>query len=56
MAPSLSLFFNPHPRKCLVILDREKGLREREGGRERERETSIGFLPYVPQLGIEPAT
>ena len=31
-------------------------LRERETDRERcERETPIGYLLYMPQLGIEPA-
>ena len=32
---------NPHPRICLLILEREKGRegeRERKGERERERE------------------
>ena len=27
-----------------------------EGGEERERETSIGCLPYVPRPGIKPVT
>ena len=27
-----------------------------EGGRKRGRETSIGFLSYVPQPGTDPAT
>ena len=31
-----------------------KGERERE--RERERETLMGCLPYMPGMGVEPAT
>lgn len=43
--------FNPHPRTCL---DLERG---REGGkRERERETPISSLPYLPLPGNQPAT
>ena len=47
------LFFNLHPRICLLIKGREgEGERRRKGEghrcvRERERETSIG-IRYVP--------
>ena len=34
----------------------ERGRVGREGGSERERETLICCLPYMPQLGIEPTT
>ena len=44
----VSLFFQ-FLKICLLILERE------EGGREMERETSIGCLPYMPLPGIEPA-
>ena len=47
-------FFNPHPRMCLLILERKEG-KERERNID-VRETSIGCLLYTPQLGIEPAT
>ena len=37
--------------------EREKGRgRGRGSERERERETPTVYLPYAPQLGIEPAT
>ena len=52
------LFFNPHPRICLLILERQ-GERETEGDggggekHEWEGETSIGCFPCVPQQGME---
>ena len=59
---SEQLFFNPHPRICLLILERENK-REREGERERERETSIERNNYqliashkLPDQGIKPTT
>ena len=36
--------FYPHPRTCLLILERGEG-------RERGKETSIGCLSHTPQLG-----
>ena len=50
----ISYFLNPHPRICLLILEREEK-REREK-HQCERETSIGCLSYTPRQGIEPAT
>ena len=50
------LFFNPHLSTCLLILEIEEG-RETDRQTDRhqcERETLIGWLPYVLQLGIEP--
>ena len=38
-----------------MLIDFRKREREREK-HECERETSIGSLPYAPQLGIEPET
>ena len=50
---STLLYFNPHPRICLLILEREEG-------RERERNIDMRdidrLLLYTPQLGIEPTT
>ena len=64
---TLCLFKNPHPRMCLLILDREEGRErgQRKSGRERDRdretdidmkETWTGCLPYAPTPGIEPTT
>ena len=47
-------FFYSSPKDMFIDF-REKG-RKGEGGRERERETLIGCLLYVPQPGIKPAT
>ena len=47
-------FFNPHPRMCLLILERKEG-KERERNID-VRETSIGRLPQAPQPGMEPTT
>lgn len=59
----IMIYFNPHPKSCLLILEREEGI-GRKGRREtkRERETSIwqtviGCLPHVPctyNLGVCP--
>ena len=51
----LFCFFYPHPRICLLILEKEgKG---REGQRETPMlETSISCLMHAPQPRIEPAT
>ena len=47
-------FFNPQD---MFIDFRERGRRKGgEGGEEKERETLIGFLSYMPWLGIEPTT
>ena len=46
---TLFFFFNPHPRICLWILERE----ERSGGGgdgERERERNIDQLPPISAL------
>ena len=43
-SPPYNFFFKSSPEDSLLIRRRE-----------RERETSIGCLPYTPQLGIEPA-
>ena len=42
------LFFNPHLRMCLLILEREK--------HRCESKTLIGCLPCMPRLGIEPTS
>ena len=44
----LFYFFNPHPRMCLLILERGEG-RERERERNiNERERNIDWLPPMP--------
>ena len=52
----LFYFFNPHLRICLLISERGDGRggeRVREK-REHERETSIGWFPYVLSGGSNP--
>ena len=40
--------FHPHPRTCLLILERE--------GRVRRRKTPISWILYMPRPGTKPAT
>ena len=42
----LLFFLNPHPRTCLLILERKEG-----GEREKETETWIGYVSNAPLLG-----
>ena len=44
-SPTLSIVFYAHPRICLLILEGKSG---GGGTAERERETLIGFLLYMP--------
>ena len=47
-------YFNPHPKICLLILERKEG---RQRGTHRcKRETLISYLSYAPWLGIKPTT
>ena len=46
--PGLILFFNPHPRICLLILETDEG--------EREKETLISCLLYMSRPRIELTT
>ena len=47
-------YFNPHPKICLLILERKEG---RQRGKHRcKRETLISYLSYAPWLGIKPTT
>ena len=57
LAIFIIVVFNPHPRICLLILEREgeKRAREREENID-VRETSVGCFLYVPRLRIELAT
>ena len=49
-------FFNPHPKTCLLILERGEG-RERVREEKQQCERSItGCLSYVPQPGTKPTT
>ena len=52
---SILVFFNPHPRICLVILEKDGGKGEGRG-RERKRETLFGCFLYAPRPGTEPTT
>ena len=54
-ATFLLKYFNPHPRICLLILEKEEGEREREK-HQCEKATLIGCLSYTPDSGIKPAT
>lgn len=40
----------------MLLLILEKGRGKHRCEKQRDRETSIGFLPYLPRPGIEPAT
>ena len=48
----LSVFFNPHPRICLLILEREEG---REGEREKEKHCLVASC-VRPDRELNPQT